>query len=350
MTTTRRFGSVGSLVGRFGVVFVWAIVVVVFSVAKPDTFPTTGNFSTLFASQAPLGVLALALIVPLTAGDYDLSAASVLNFSSMLVAVLNVQHHMPVALACLLGVVFGLVVGLFNGLVTVLFDIDPFIITLGVGTFLDGLTLWISKSAPVSGVSQNLVNLVVVDRFLGLSLEFWFLIIVAIVLFYVFTFTPPGRRLLIVGRGREVARLSGLGVNRIRILSFVASGGLSGLAGVVYIGSSGSADPSAGTSLLLPAFAAAFLGATVLVPGRFNPWGTLVAVYFLTTGINGLSQLGVSTFVQQLFYGGALVIAVLLSSLAGRPSRRKAKAAAGPLPADGAPPTTAPSQPAQTTA
>jgi ribose transport system permease protein len=203
------------------------------------------------------------------------------------------------------------------------FDIDPFIITLAMGTVLDGLTLWISKSSPVSGVSSSLVNLVVVDRFLGVSLEFWFLIIAALVVFYVFTFMPVGRRLLIVGRGREVARLSGLKVHRIRILSFVVCGGLSGLAGVVYVGTSGTADPSAGTSYLLPAFAAAFLGATVLLPGRFNPWGTLIAVYFLTTGINGLSQLNVGTFVQQLFYGGALIVAVLLSSLAGRPRLRR---------------------------
>ncbi|HEY3751650.1 MAG TPA: ABC transporter permease [Pseudonocardiaceae bacterium] len=321
--STRRFGGAGSLVGRFGVVIVWAAVVVVFAVARPDTFPTATNFATLFASQAPLGVLAIALTVPLTAGDYDLSAASTMNFASMIIAVLQIQHHMPIGEACVIGIVAGIVIGVVNGALCVPFGIDPFIVTLGMGTLLDGLTLWISNSSPVSGLSPGLVNLVVVDRFLGLSLEFWFLLFVALVVFYIFTFTPVGRRLLIVGRGREVARLSGLKVNRIRILSFMACGGLSGLAGVVYVGTSGTADPSAGTSYLLPAFAAAFLGATVLQPGRFNPWGTLVAVYFLTTGINGLSQLNVGTFVQQLFYGGALIVAVLLSRLAGRPSLRK---------------------------
>ncbi|MCU4186751.1 ABC transporter permease [Acidiferrimicrobium sp. IK] len=325
-TEKSRYGE--SFLRRFGVVIVWAVVVVAFSAAKPHTFPTTSNFTTLFASQAPLGVLALALVIPLSAGDYDLSVASVLSFSSMLVAVLNTQHGIPVGLAAVLGVAFGATVGLANGLICVLADIDPFIVTLGVGTFLDGLTLWISKSAPVSGVSEHLVNLVVVHRFLGLSLEFWYLLVLAVVVWYFFEFTPTGRRVLIVGRGREVARLSGLRVKRIRILSFVSAGALSGLAGVVYVGTSGSADPSAGTSLLLPAFAAVFLGATTIAPGRFNPWGTMVAVYFLTTGINGLAQLGVSTFVEQLFYGGALVIAVLLSSLVGRPSMRKARAAA----------------------
>lgn len=320
MSAKQRHGE--GFVRRFGVVLVWAAVVVVFSVVKPHTFPTSSNFSTLFASQAPLGIVALALVIPLTGGDYDLSVASVLNLASMLVAVLNVNHHVPVGYAAILAVLLGVVVGILNGVICVFADIDPFIVTLGMGTFLDGLTLWISNSAPLSGVSQSLVNLLVIDRFLGLSVEFWFLIILAAVLWYCFDYTPPGRRLLIVGRSREVARLSGLRVRRIRILSFVAAGAVSGLAGVVYVGTSGSADPSAGTSLLLPAFAAVFLGATTLWPGRFNPWGTLVAVYFLTTGINGLAQVGVSTFVQQLFYGGALVIAVLLSSLVGRPSLR----------------------------
>lgn len=323
MSAKQRHGD--GFVRRFGVVLVWAAVVVVFSVVKPHTFPTGSNFSTLFASQAPLGMVALALVIPLTGGDYDLSVASVLNLASMLVAVLNVNHGLPVGYAAILAVLLGVVVGIVNGVIVVFGDIDPFIVTLGMGTFLDGLTLWISNSAPLAGVSQSLINLLVVDRFLGLSIEFWFLIILAALLWYFFDYTPPGRRLLIVGRSREVARLSGLRVRRIRILSFVAAGGISGLAGVVYVGTSGSADPSAGTSLLLPAFAAVFLGATTLWPGRFNPWGTLVAVYFLTTGINGLAQVGVSTFVQQLFYGGALVIAVLLSSLVGRPSLRQAR-------------------------
>lgn len=328
MTTAGKSRYGESVLRRFGVVIVWAVVVIAFSALKPHTFPTSSNFTTLFASQASLGILALGLTIPLSAGDYDLSVASTLNFSAMLVAVLNVHHNMPVGAAAVLGILFGVVVGVLNGLICVLADIDPFIVTLGVGTFLDGLTLWISKSAPVSGVSQHLVNLVVVHRFLGLSLEFWYLIVLALAAWYFFEFTPPGRRVLIVGRGREVARLSGLRVKRIRILSFVAAGAFAGLAGVVYVGNSGSADPSAGTALLLPAFAAVFLGATTIVPGRFNPWGTMVAVYFLTTGINGLAQIGVSTFVQQLFYGGSLVIAVLLSSLVGRPSLRKAKAAA----------------------
>lgn len=308
---------------RFGVILVWLAVFVFFSILRPATFPTASNFTTLFSSQAPLGILSLGLLVPLFAGDYDLSVASVLTFSGMLIAVLNVQHGWPVWLAILFSLALGAVFGAINGAISVGVGIDPFIVTLGTGTFINGVTLWISKSTPVSGVSSHLVDFTVVHRLGGLSYEFFYLLIIAALLWYIFDYTPLGRRILIVGKGREVARLSGIRVKRIRVGAFVVAGLISSLAGIVYVGTSGSADPTAGTTLLLPAFAAVFLGSTTLAPGKFNPWGTLVAVYFLTTGIEGLSLLGVSTFVQQLFYGGALVVAVVLSRITRRQRPRK---------------------------
>jgi ribose transport system permease protein len=102
----------------------------------------------------------------------------------------------------------------------------------------------------------------------------------------------------------------------VRSGALIASGVISALGGVIYAGTTGAADPTSGTQLLLPAFAAVFLGATTIVPGRFNPVGSLVAVYFLVTGITGFQLLGAQSYVQSLFYGGALVIAVALSQLA----------------------------------
>jgi ribose transport system permease protein len=101
----------------------------------------------------------------------------------------------------------------------------------------------------------------------------------------------------------------------------VASGAMAALGGVLFAGTAGSADPSSAQTLLLPAFAASFLGATAIRPGRFNPWGSFIAVYFLVTGITGLQLLGVEAFVQQLFYGGALVTAVALRQLLRRHDR-----------------------------
>jgi ribose transport system permease protein len=198
------------------------------------------------------------------------------------------------------------------------FNIDTLIVTLGMGTLLNGVTLWVSNSATISGVSDALVNAVVGGTLLGIPLEFYYGLAVCIGVWYLFQYTSVGRRMLFVGRGRQVARLSGINVDRIRFGTLIASGVLAALAGILYVGTSSAANPGAGDPLLLPAFAAAFLGATSVVPGRFNPWGTIIAVYFLTTGITGLSLLGISSFVQNLFYGGALILAVLLAQLVRR--------------------------------
>ena len=306
------------IVERYALLAAWGVTCVIFGILRPDTFLTTSNFTTIFGSQAILVVLTLALLVPLTAGDYDLSVAATMGLSSMTLAILNVNHGWSIWASILAALAVGLVVGLINGALVVLLDIDSLIATLGTSTFIAGVILWISNSQTISGISDTLINAVVVDRFLGIPLEFYYGIALGLVMLYVFEFMPVGRRLLFVGRGRNVARLSGIGVSRLRWGAMAVSGLISAFAGVLYAGTLGSADPTSSLSFLLPAFAAAFLGATTILPGRFNPIGSIAAVYFLVTGITGLQLLGVQTFVQQLFYGGALVLAVALSQFARR--------------------------------
>jgi len=307
---------------RLALPIVWVVTIAIFGAVRPDTFLTWSNFSTILGSQAVLVVVALGLIIPLTAGDYDLSIASVVTLSSMIVAVLNVNHGLPIGWAILGALATGAMTGIVNGFFVLYFRINSLIVTLGVGTFLHGVTLWISDSQTISGISDWLVTVVIVTRLFGVPLGFYYALLLCIAIWYVFSYTALGRRLVFVGRGREVARLSGIRVDRVRWGCFIVSGLMGAFAGIVYSGTTGAADPSSGLSFLLPAFAAAFLGATSINPGRFNPWGTMISVYFLVTGITGLSILGVSTFVQDLFYGGALVIAVTLSQLVrGREER-----------------------------
>lgn len=302
---------------RYALAAVWGLVVALFGALRPDTFLTTGNFQAIFGSQAVLVFLTLALIIPLTAGDYDLSIASVLSLAAMVVALLNVEHGWPVGWAVLAAVLAGCFVGLANGGLVVLLQLDPFIVTLGSATFVAGVVLWISDSRTIGGISDDLVDPVVVHDFLGVPLAFYYGLALCIAVWYVLEYTPLGRRLLFIGRGRSVARLSGVRVGRMRWGALVASATISAVAGVLYAGTTGGADPSSGANFLLPAFAAAFLGATSVSPGRFNAWGSIIAVYFLVTGITGLQLLGVESFVQQLFYGGALVLAVAVSRLVG---------------------------------
>jgi ribose transport system permease protein len=313
----RRLLSAGN-VERWALVFAWIVVIAIFSVDEPSVYFTTSNFQTIFGSQAVLLMLALGLMLPLTTGDFDLSIASNLALSSMLISVLNVNDGVPIIPAMLLGLLASTGLGLINGGLVVMLGIDSFIVTLGTGTVALGIVQWISSDTDVTGIAGGLTTWTVGNSFLGLELIFFYGIAATLVLFYVFEFTPLGRRLLFVGRGRSVSRLSGLRVNRIRWGSFIVGGFITGIAGIMYAGSLGGADPGSAQTFLLPAFAACFLGATAIRPGRFNPIGTFIAVYFLVSGITGLQLLGVQNFVQQLFYGGALVIAVALSTLARR--------------------------------
>jgi ribose transport system permease protein len=306
------------LIQRWALPVAWLILIAIFGVIRPSTFLSPQNWESLLGSQAVLVVLTLGLLLPLTTGDYDLSIGGMLGLSAMTVAVLNVHMHWPIGAAIVVSMALAVLVGIVNSVVSIGFQIDTLIVTLGMGTLLDGLTLWISSSATISGVSDKLVNAVVGWTFVGIPLEFYYGLAVCIVVWYVFGYTALGRRMLFVGRGRQVARLSGINVDRIRFGTLIASALLAAGAGLLYVGTSSAANPGAGDPLLLPAFAGAFLGATSIAPGRFNPWGTFIAVYFLSTGITGLSLLGISSFVQDLFYGGALILAVLLAQLVRR--------------------------------
>ena len=307
---------------RFGLVIVWIVVIALFGALRPDSFLTWSNFSSIFGSEAVLVIVTLGLIIPLTAGDFDLSIAQTLTFVSMLTAIMSAKLGLPLWLIIPVALSAGAVVRIINGTITLYFRVHSLIVSLGVGTFLHGVTLWISDSQTIGGVDPALMQYVIIQRIFSIPISFYYAIGLAALVWYALSYTAFGQQLLFTGRGREVGRLTGVAVGRVRLLSFVASGVMGAIAGLLYTGTTGSANPSSGTTLLLPAFAAAFLGATCIKPGRFNAWGSVVAVYFLVTGINGLSVLGFRTFVQDLFYGGALIIAVMVSQLvSGRKER-----------------------------
>ncbi len=300
---------------KYALVAALVALFLIFGALLPNTFFTWANVSTMLGSQAILVFLTLALIIPLTAGDFDMSAAAVLTMSTMTVAVLNARMGLPLPVAMGAALAVGAIAGAVNAVFILYFRIPSLIVTLGTGTFINGLVLWISKSNTIGGIDFALVMAVVGTRLFGIPLAFYYALAMCLLIWYAFGFTTLGRRLLFVGRGRDVARLSGIRVDRVRFGALMCSGLISALAGILYAGTIGAADPNSGNSFLLPAFAAAFLGATAITPGRFNPIGSLVAVYFLVIGITGLTMLGIQSFVQNLFYGGALVLAVALSQL-----------------------------------
>jgi ribose transport system permease protein len=177
---------------------------------------------------------------------------------------------------------------------------------------VQGITYIISGSNSIGIVSTNLSNWIFTYNFLSIPLEFYYGLAIFLVVWYVLSFTPIGQKALVTGQSREVARLTGVRVNKMRTWAFILGAGLAGIAGIAYAGTNGTIDPTAGSDLILPAYAAVFLGVTAIQPGRINPLGSFIAVYFLATGTAGFQLLGTQSYIQQIFYGAALVAAITL--------------------------------------
>lgn len=320
--TAERLGrvrpSLGQLGSRFAAVGFWLVLAVLYAVLRPDTFLTTGTFQTIFGSQQALVFLTAALLCTIIVGEFvDMSVASNFGFAAVLVAVLNVDLHWNVWVAALASVAVSTLVGLVNGWLTVGLGVNTIVVTLGMGTFLLGLGLWITNLTPVSGLPSGFAQ-IALYTIGGLPVGFYEGLVLMLVFAYVMTFTPLGRNMRFVGANREVSRLAGVRVNRLRLGAFTVAGLIAGVGGVISAAATGGFDATVSQSYLLPIFAATFLGTAILEPGRFNPLGTLLAVYFLATGILGLQLLGAAGWVSSVFYGGVLVIAVTISTLLHR--------------------------------
>lgn len=310
-----RFRELSS---RLSVIGVWILMAALFAALIPQTFLTAGSFRTIFGGQTALVFLAAALLVTIIVGEFvDMSIAANFGLAAILVPVLHVNHHWDVWLAALAAIVVATVVGLVNGLLVVKVGVNTIVVTLGMGTFLLGIALLASNLQPVSGLPAWFGQLVLFNV-LGLPIGFYLGLILMLGFAYVLAFTPLGRNMRFVGENREVSRLAGVRVTRIRLGAFVVAGLIAGIGGVITAAATGGFDPNVANVYLLPMFAAAFLGTAILQPGRFNPLGTFIAVYFLATGVLGLQLLGAASWVSSVFYGGVLVVAVTISTVLNR--------------------------------
>lgn len=313
----------GRIVARYGLVVVFAVLVAVFSLALPDTFPTVQNAQTIAAGKAVVALLALAAMVPLIVGQFDLSVGFQLGLTQTLCAGLMLKQHQPALVAIVAVIAVGVLFGLVNGLLVVRVRINAFIATLATGTLAAGITQWYSGGESLFGAMPGTFLSLGRDQVLGVPLPLVYVLVAAAALWIVFEYTSWGRSAFAVGGNPRAALIAGVRVERVTVLSFVIAGVLASLAGVLSVMILGAANPNVGPDFLLPAFAGAFLGATSIRPGRFNAWGTFLAVYLLASGITGLQQLGAASYVEQFFNGGALLAAVALSGWAA--SRRRSR-------------------------
>ena len=286
----------------------------VYSILMPNLFFRTSTIQVIFGSQSVLLVLAMASLSTFVVGEFDLSVASTMGLSATTIAVLSGLDGVNIAAACAIALVAGLIAGAINAFFIVKLSVPSLVVTLGTASLYLGVAELISSSNTVSLVNASFANLAN-DNLFGLPLSSYYALLLASAFAYLLAWTPMGRHMVFVGANREVARLAGINVNRVRALSYVVGGLIAGVAGVVLMASVGGIDPTGSNTYLLPALAAVFLGTAVVLPGQFNPMGTVIGIFFLETGILGLQLLGYSGWVQDAFYGAGLVTAVTLATI-----------------------------------
>jgi ribose transport system permease protein len=306
-----------SFLSRGSLLVSWAVIILVFAIWEPASFLQIGTFQTIFSTPIELIFLCLALVVTFCVGEFDLSVAAVMGLSGTLVTLLTVNHGMNPWLASLLAIAAAGLVGLLNGTLVVHLNVNPIVVTLGVGTCITGLAQWSTGLNTISGLPASFSNAATYGVG-GISIAFFYGVALTLFLTYLLVATPLGLRMSFVGSNPEVARLAGVRVNRIRLGSYIASGLISGLGGVILAATLGGFDPSSSPNYLLPAFAAVFLGTAAIQPGKFNPVGAFIGIYFLQTGIVGLQLAGLGGYIENLFYGATLVIAVTISTIVRR--------------------------------
>lgn len=307
--------SVADALERYGLVGLFVVVIVVFSLWLPETFATTANFRAIVTTQAVASVVAMGLLIPLVAGRFDVSIGATTGLAAIAAASAMSDHDVGLAVAVVIALIVGAAVGLFNGVVVSYLGVSSIIGTLGTATILGGVVAAYSGGTPISGgISASLTELGTTGV-AGVPSLFVVALIVCICCWYVLTQTAFGRRLFAVGANLDAATLSGLTPRRLVVAGFVLAGVLGSIAGVLQISAQGSADPQiAGITFILPSIAAVFLGATTIRPGRYNVPGTLVALLFLGTTVSGLSLAGASPWVTDAFNGSAIIVAIAISA------------------------------------
>ncbi len=328
--------SVGQKIIRllpvYGLVVLTVLIIIVFSIMLPTTFPTVLNLRSIISDKAIIALLSLAAMIPMAAGRIDLTVGYGIVLWHILAISLQTMFGVPWPLAVLIVLVLGSLTGFLNGWLVEVARIDSFIATLGTGTILYAIALWHTGGRQVVGVLPDGFYALNGTMLLGLPITGYYVLGIAIVMWLTLEYTPVGRYLYAIGASPKAAALNGIPVRRFVIGAFVSSGFLAALTGVLLASKLRIGQASVGLEYLLPALVGAFLGSTTIKPGRVNVWGTMVGVVILAVGISGIQQSGGSFFVEPLFNGVTLLVAIGIAGYAQRKRGIAQQAPPQPIP------------------
>ena len=302
----------------YGLVILLFILTTLFSILLPDTFPTLLNVRALVSDKSIIAMLSLAAMIPMVVGRIDLTVGYGIVLWHILAISLQTQLGFSWEMAVVVVLLLGVFVGFLNGVLVEVAKIDSFIATLGTGTVLYAIALWHTGGRQMVGVlPQGFYDLSTTFVF-GLPVLGFYVLAITIVMWIVLDYLPIGRYMYAIGANPRSAELNGIPTRKYIIGAFISSGLLTALAGVLLAAKLRIGQASVGLEYLLPALVGAFLGSTTIKPGRVNVWGTIVGVTILAVGISGIQQFGGSFWVEPLFNGVTLLVAIGIAGYAQR--------------------------------
>lgn len=318
---------IGLILRRSGTIIGFLLMVAFFWSQRPDTFMTARNWLNITQQISILGVIAYTMTIVMVLGDFDLSVGAMATLAGIVAAVVF-RAELPTWAGVGAALLVGVVGGLLNGLMVAYLGILPFIATLGTLTMFGGLALSIASGKTIFGraipaevgdfakggltIALGGNQAIVIPNLTILAL------VVLLIVWLLLEQTVVGRRFYMIGGNREAARLGGIRVRWLRLSAFVATGFGAALGGLMLVSRLASANPTQGDNLMLPAIASVFLGMTMSEEGEPHVLGTLVGVFILGVLNNGLTQLSIDSYIQQVLTGLIIILAVALSSIARR--------------------------------
>lgn len=299
---------------RWGVLIVFAAMIVVFSFLSPEVFPTWRNTLSILEQASVIVLMAVGLTYVLAAGEFDLSFPYVYTLVSGLVVIAMTKWGLGAFGAVLVGLGVGILTGLINGAIVATRRASSFIVTLALGTAYTGLMYGIAGEGPItSGVSKGFID--ISSFHIGdITLQVMVMAVVAVIGGIALRSTVFGRHVKATGSNPEAAAVAGVKVSRVRIGCFVVLGVCVAIAGILQTSLSAAFYPTAGQGLFLPPFVAAFIGTSVLGRGQFTVFGTVVGALFIGTLQTGLLLQNIPSWVIYVVQGGVLLAAVLVAA------------------------------------
>lgn len=298
---------------KYNIIFIF-IIILLLSNFVSDAFLSKTNIFNLLRQLSALGVISLGMLLVILTGGIDLSVGSIMAFSNVLCAFLLAERSLPFFAAAIITVIIGSLIGSISGYLVAFRKIAPFISTLALMTIARGFAYILSKGTPIM-VDNYILNQISKGYLLGVPIAIYILLLVFIITFLLLKFTVFGRMLIAIGSNEKVVELSGIQVNRYKLLVYSISGALCGLAGIISTSRTGVGSPLVGEGYELDAIAAVVIGGAAITGGKGSAFNSLIGVFILGIIGNIMNLMNIAAYPQQVIKGIIIVIAVLCQGI-----------------------------------